>query len=134
MYDECKPERRRATDRARHQEPRHRLVWHGLFPGVRGVLLRQSDRLVPLPARAQRPDARHRAPQHLSGGRQHRDTALQQLPDALGGDRRRLATGLILTAILGAIFVSGQVAEYFLLLSEGLGPSSNIFGSAFFTM
>jgi cytochrome c oxidase subunit III len=50
------------------------------------------------------------------------------------GDRRRLATGLILTAILGAIFVSGQVAEYFLLLSEGLGPSSNIFGSAFFTM
>ncbi len=50
------------------------------------------------------------------------------------GDRRRLATGLILTAILGAIFVSGQIAEYFLLINEGLGPSSNIFGSAFFTM
>jgi heme/copper-type cytochrome/quinol oxidase subunit 3 len=50
------------------------------------------------------------------------------------GDRRRLATGLILTAILGAIFVGGQIAEYLLLINEGLDPAANIFGSAFFTM
>jgi heme/copper-type cytochrome/quinol oxidase subunit 3 len=50
------------------------------------------------------------------------------------GDRRRLATGLILTAMLGALFVSGQIAEYFLLVNEGLDPTTNVFGSAFFTM
>jgi heme/copper-type cytochrome/quinol oxidase subunit 3 len=50
------------------------------------------------------------------------------------GDRRRLAMGLILTAILGAIFVGGQIAEYLLLINEGLDPAANIFGSAFFTM
>jgi heme/copper-type cytochrome/quinol oxidase subunit 3 len=50
------------------------------------------------------------------------------------GNRRRLARGLIFTAGLGALFVIGQILEYFLLLNEGLGPSSNIFGSAFFIM
>lgn len=50
------------------------------------------------------------------------------------GNRRRLATGLILTAILGAIFVSGQITEYLLLINEGLNPNANIFGSAFFVM
>jgi cytochrome c oxidase subunit 3 len=50
------------------------------------------------------------------------------------GNRRRLATGLILTAILGALFVSGQIGEYILLANEGLNPTTGIFGSAFFTM
>ncbi len=50
------------------------------------------------------------------------------------GNRRRLAIGLILTATLGAIFVSGQMVEYGLLINEGLGPATNIFGSAFFVM
>ncbi|CAB4568356.1 unannotated protein [freshwater metagenome] len=37
-----------------------------------------------------------------------------------------------LTYALGAIFVSGQVFEYALLVSEGVTLSSNAYGSAFF--
>jgi cytochrome c oxidase subunit 3 len=50
------------------------------------------------------------------------------------GNRRRLSIGLLLTAILGTIFVSGQVAEYVLLINDGLTPGSAIFGSSFFVM
>jgi cytochrome c oxidase subunit 3 len=37
-----------------------------------------------------------------------------------------------LTYILGAIFVSGQVWEYAMLISEGISLSSNSYGSAFY--
>lgn len=38
----------------------------------------------------------------------------------------------ILSYILGAIFVSGQVWEYAMLVSEGVSLSSNSYGSAFY--
>lgn len=38
----------------------------------------------------------------------------------------------ILSYILGAIFVSGQVWEYAMLISEGVSLSSNSYGSAFY--
>ena len=38
----------------------------------------------------------------------------------------------ILSYILGAIFVSGQVWEYAMLVSEGISLSSNAYGSAFY--
>ncbi len=37
-----------------------------------------------------------------------------------------------LTFLMGAVFVSGQVWEYFQLFSEGLTISSNVYGSLFF--
>ncbi len=37
-----------------------------------------------------------------------------------------------LTYVLGAIFVSGQVWEYAMLISEGISLSSNSYGSAFY--
>ncbi len=37
-----------------------------------------------------------------------------------------------LTFLMGAVFVSGQVWEYFNLFSEGLTISSNVYGSLFF--
>jgi heme/copper-type cytochrome/quinol oxidase subunit 3 len=50
------------------------------------------------------------------------------------GNNRRLAIGIGLTALLGAIFLSVQGYEYMALGNEGLTPSSSIFGSAFFTL
>jgi len=38
----------------------------------------------------------------------------------------------ILSYVLGAIFVSGQVWEYAMLVSEGVSLSSNSYGSAFY--
>uniref|UniRef100_UPI004047DABB cytochrome c oxidase subunit 3 n=1 Tax=Aquiluna sp. TaxID=2053504 RepID=UPI004047DABB len=37
-----------------------------------------------------------------------------------------------LTYVLGGIFVSGQIWEYAMLVSEGISLSSNSFGSAFY--
>ena len=37
-----------------------------------------------------------------------------------------------LTFVMGAVFVSGQVYEYFSLFSDGLTISSNVYGSLFF--
>src|SRR5579884_4088187 len=42
------------------------------------------------------------------------------------GNQRRLSIGLILTAILGAILVTGQVVEYILLINDGVNPGSAI--------
>ena len=46
-----------------HHQPWPRLVWHGLLPRLRGRLLRQPDRGVPVPARARGgwPPGRRRA-------------------------------------------------------------------------
>ena len=38
------------------------------------------------------------------------------------------------TMILGAIFLIGQGSEYARLLGEGIGPSSALFGTTFFTL
>jgi heme/copper-type cytochrome/quinol oxidase subunit 3 len=50
------------------------------------------------------------------------------------GNNRRLAIGIMLTALMGLIFLSVQAYEYMALGNEGLTPQSSIFGSAFFTL
>jgi cytochrome c oxidase subunit III len=50
------------------------------------------------------------------------------------GNNRRLAIGIMLTALMGLIFLSVQAYEYMALVNEGLTVSSSIFGSAFFTL
>ena len=55
-------------------------------------------------------------------------TALQR------GDLRRNRIWLLTTALLGAIFVGGQVYEFTAFYREGLGYTTNLFGSSFFTL
>lgn len=50
------------------------------------------------------------------------------------GDIRRTRIWLLTTAMLGAIFVGGQVYEFTVFYREGLGYTTNVFGSAFFTL
>jgi heme/copper-type cytochrome/quinol oxidase subunit 3 len=54
---------------------------------------------------------------------------------ALGrGDHRRNRIWLGATALLGATFIAGQVYEFTTFVHEGLGFTTNIFGSAFYTL
>ena len=50
------------------------------------------------------------------------------------GDERRCRTFLLTTALLGAVFIAGQVYEFTAFVKEGLGYTTNIFGSAFYTL
>ena len=50
------------------------------------------------------------------------------------GDIRRNRIWLLTTALLGAIFVGGQVYEFTVFYREGLGYTTNLFGSSFFTL
>ena len=50
------------------------------------------------------------------------------------GDVQRNRAWLATTAMLGAIFIGGQVYEFTTFYREGLGFTTNIFGSAFFTL
>jgi cytochrome c oxidase subunit 3/cytochrome o ubiquinol oxidase subunit 3 len=50
------------------------------------------------------------------------------------GDERRTRTFLMTTALLGAVFIAGQVYEFSSFVKEGLGYTTNIFGSAFYTL
>jgi len=50
------------------------------------------------------------------------------------GDIARNRLWLLITALLGATFVGGQVYEFTAFYREGLGYTTNIFGSAFYTM
>jgi heme/copper-type cytochrome/quinol oxidase subunit 3 len=50
------------------------------------------------------------------------------------GDVWRCRTWLVTTAVLGGIFIAGQVYEFTSFVHEGLGYTTNIFGSAFFTL
>jgi heme/copper-type cytochrome/quinol oxidase subunit 3 len=50
------------------------------------------------------------------------------------GDLRRCRTYLATTALLGATFIAGQVYEFTGFYNEGLGYTTNIFGSAFYTL
>jgi cytochrome c oxidase subunit 3/cytochrome o ubiquinol oxidase subunit 3 len=49
-------------------------------------------------------------------------------------DERRLRLWLTTTAILGSSFIAGQVYEFTAMYREGLGYTTNIFGSAFYTL
>lgn len=48
------------------------------------------------------------------------------------GDRKKLEMWFIITFIMGAIFIGGQVKEYMGLVEEGLTLSSSSYGSVFF--
>ncbi len=50
------------------------------------------------------------------------------------GDVRRNRVWLGTTAMLGAVFIGGQVYEFTTFYREGLGYTTNIFGSAFYTL
>ncbi|MCU1353634.1 MAG: cytochrome c oxidase subunit [Acidimicrobiales bacterium] len=50
------------------------------------------------------------------------------------GDHRALRSWLATTALLGAVFISGQVYEFTVFVKEGLGFTTNAAGSAFFTL
>ena len=50
------------------------------------------------------------------------------------GEERRLRLWLTTTAILGASFIAGQVYEFTAMYREGLGFTTNIFGSSFFAL
>ncbi len=50
------------------------------------------------------------------------------------GDHRGLRIWITATALLGSIFVGGQFFEFTEFTHEGLGLSSNIFGSSFFVL
>ena len=49
-------------------------------------------------------------------------------------DHRRLRLWLIATAVLGSIFITGQIYEFTTFYREGLSPSTNLFGSTFFIL
>lgn len=50
------------------------------------------------------------------------------------GDQRRLKLGLLLTMLMGAFFLGGQVYEYSGLFGEHFTPQASVFGSSFFTL
>ncbi|MFP3901463.1 MAG: heme-copper oxidase subunit III [Acidimicrobiia bacterium] len=50
------------------------------------------------------------------------------------GEVRRSRTWLMTTALLGTVFISGQVYEFTAFVNHGLGYTTNIFGSAFYTL
>jgi cytochrome c oxidase subunit 3/cytochrome o ubiquinol oxidase subunit 3 len=50
------------------------------------------------------------------------------------GDVRRCRTWLLTTALLGGTFIGGQVYEFTSFVNHGLGYTTNIFGSAFYTL
>jgi cytochrome c oxidase subunit 3/cytochrome o ubiquinol oxidase subunit 3 len=50
------------------------------------------------------------------------------------GDVQRNRAWLATTAMLGGVFIGGQVYEFTTFYREGLGYTTNIFGSAFYTL
>jgi cytochrome c oxidase subunit 3/cytochrome o ubiquinol oxidase subunit 3 len=50
------------------------------------------------------------------------------------GEVERCRAWLATTAMLGGIFIAGQVYEFTSFVKEGLGYTTNIFGSAFYTL
>jgi cytochrome c oxidase subunit 3/cytochrome o ubiquinol oxidase subunit 3 len=50
------------------------------------------------------------------------------------GDHRRTRTWLLTTGTLGALFIGGQVYEFTAFVREGLGYTTNLAGSAFYTL
>ncbi len=50
------------------------------------------------------------------------------------GDHRRSRIWLITTALLGAVFIGGQIYEFTVFYKEGLKLSTNLFGSTFYVL
>ncbi len=50
------------------------------------------------------------------------------------GDDRHTSLWLVITALLGTTFVSGQIYEFTAFYREGLGYTTSLFGSSFYTL
>jgi cytochrome c oxidase subunit 3/cytochrome o ubiquinol oxidase subunit 3 len=50
------------------------------------------------------------------------------------GDQRNTRVWLLTTALLGSIFIAGQVYEFTSFVKEGMGFTTNVAASAFFTL
>ncbi len=50
------------------------------------------------------------------------------------GDMQRLRLWLLVTAMLGGVFIAGQVYEFTAFYNEGLGYTTNLFSSAFYSL
>jgi cytochrome c oxidase subunit 3/cytochrome o ubiquinol oxidase subunit 3 len=61
-------------------------------------------------------------------------TMARAVSSILRGDERRNRIWLATTAMLGAVFIGGQVYEFTTFYREGLGYTTNIFGSSFYTL
>lgn len=61
-------------------------------------------------------------------------TMVLSLASAINDRQRQLKLWLLATIMLGTVFLSIQGYEYFKLWSEGLTPTANLFGSAFYTL
>ena len=62
-------------------------------------------------------------------------TLVKGLASAQDGDQEGMQTGLLLTVLLGALFLIIQAHEYHELIHEKhFTPSSSLFGSCFFTL
>jgi cytochrome c oxidase subunit 3/cytochrome o ubiquinol oxidase subunit 3 len=61
-------------------------------------------------------------------------TMVLAVSSANRNDIRRCRTWLITTALLGATFVGGQVYEFTAFYREGLGYTTSLFGSSFYTL
>ena len=61
-------------------------------------------------------------------------TMVLALANIQRGDDRRGRIWLLTTALLGSTFIAGQVYEFTSFYREGLGFTTNLFSSAFFTL
>jgi len=61
-------------------------------------------------------------------------TMVLALANMTRGDEHRFRVWTVTTALLGATFIAGQVYEFSVFYEEGLGYTTNIFSSAFFTL
>lgn len=61
-------------------------------------------------------------------------TMVLSVTSAMRNDLVRMRLWLGTTALLGGLFLSGQIYEYTVFVNEGLGFTSNVSSSAFFTL
>ncbi len=61
-------------------------------------------------------------------------TMVLALANMSRGDEHRFRVWTVTTALLGATFIAGQVYEFSAFYEEGLGYTTNIFSSAFYTL
>ena len=59
-------------------------------------------------------------------------TMVMALQAIQGGQRARMWQYLVATAVLGMVFLGLKLSEYNHLISDGITPSTNIFGSVYF--
>jgi heme/copper-type cytochrome/quinol oxidase subunit 3 len=61
-------------------------------------------------------------------------TMVLALSSSQQGDKGRTRLWLLATALLGMVFVGGQVYEFTVFYNEGLSLSTNLFGTTFFVL